>query len=185
MNDIDYIIPILKKYHTAFTNKTYPNIKTNKPDALMDIFGITTELQEKNKRYWGRELGMIWQFLVTEVCKHHCHSFKPAFRVEIYEPCDLIVGRDAIDTKYRVGSGDSGTLAKFRQNSNILKNFGFKPIILIFRDDNLPSAIKTCEYGGWTVYVGQQAFKYIERITGVNLYRLLVGLKGCFLLHRS
>lgn len=71
MNDIDYIIPILKKYHTAFTNKTYPNIKTNKPDALMDIFGITTELQEKNKQYWGRELGMIWQLLVTEVCKHH------------------------------------------------------------------------------------------------------------------
>lgn len=98
MNDIDYIIPILKKYHTAFTNKTYPNIKTNKPDALMDIFGITTELQEKHKQYWGRELGMIWQLLVTEVCKHHCHSFKPAFRVEIYEPCDLIVG----DTFYYI-----------------------------------------------------------------------------------
>jgi hypothetical protein len=39
------------------------------------------------------------------------------------EFCDLVVGNDAIDTKYRIGSGDSGTLKKFRQYGQELQDY--------------------------------------------------------------
>ena len=109
MNDANLINPILKRYYEAFKEKTYSD-ENNDTDVLMDIFGITPEQKRENRQYWGRELGMMWQLIVTEICRHHCSSFKPALRIGSDEPCDLIIGNHAIDTKYRIGSGDSGTI---------------------------------------------------------------------------
>lgn len=78
------------------------------------IFDITPELKRENRQYWGRELGMCWQRLIVELCRQTCPDFAPALHFNGDEPCDLIVGQRAIDTKYRIGSGDSGTLKKFK-----------------------------------------------------------------------
>jgi hypothetical protein len=55
----------------------------------MNAFGITQELKQENKQYWGRELGMCWQRLVTDLCKNLCTDFEPALRIGSDEPCDF------------------------------------------------------------------------------------------------
>ena len=179
MTDENYIDPILKRYYTAFKEKTY-SAENNDTDVLMDIFGITPEQKRKNRQYWGRELGMMWQLIVTEICRAHCTNFHPALKIGNDEPCDLIIGNDAIDTKYRIGSGDSGTLKKFKQYGNLLKERDYNPILLILREDNLPAAITACNHGGWTVLTGTRAFDYLFRNTGVDVYNLLKYKKGTY-----
>ena len=114
---------ILEQYQQSFTTKIYIE-ETDISDLLMEVFGITAEINRENRQYWGRELGMCWQRLVTQLCRICCAEFATALRVGGDEPCDLIVGKQAIDTKYRIGSGDSGTLKKFKSYASLLKNEG-------------------------------------------------------------
>ena len=148
----------------------------------MDIFGITPEQKRENRQYWGRELGMMWQLIVTEICRNHTSSFRSALKIGSDEPCDLIIDNYAIDTKYRIGSGDSGTLKKFKQYGKLLQNYGYNPVLLILRDDNLSAAITACVNGGWIVLTGVQAFKYLYKNTGVDVYSLLKQFRGKYLL---
>ena len=50
------------------------------------------------------------------------------------EPYDLTVGSQAIDAKYRIGSGDSGFNKKCKSNASLLKNEGYEPVLLILRE---------------------------------------------------
>ena len=168
---------ILKKYELSFSSKTYTE-ENNEYDILMDVFGITPELKRENRQYWGRELGMLWQLVVTAICAHKCSDFEPALKIGGDEPVDLRIGSDAIDTKYRIGSGDSGTLKKFKQYGAELKEMGYNPIILILRYDNLPAAITACVNGGWNVLIGDDAFNYIKNKTGIDLIEYLIKNKN-------
>jgi hypothetical protein len=87
-------------------------------------------------------------------------------------------GKDAIDTKYRIGSGDSGTLKKFKQYGARLTKSGYRPVLLMLRNDNLPAAITACINGGWTVLTGEESFKYIFKITGFDLKTWLQSRKS-------
>ena len=175
------IEPILRHYHDAFEAKTY-TAENDKSDVLMEIYGISPEQKRENRQYWGRELGMMWQRIVTELSREHCDNFQPALRIDGDEPCDLIIGRDAIDTKYRIGSGDSGTLKKFKQYGKLLSEKGYRPVLLILRDDNLPAAITACKNGGWEVLTSQDSFDYLTHKTGIDVKKLLEEEKGVFLL---
>ena len=53
----------------------------------------------------------------VEIFKHNNTNFKEAESFGADKPIDFIVGSYAIDTKYRIGSGDSRTLKKFKQYS--------------------------------------------------------------------
>ncbi len=120
-NDINKTLSnILKKYQGNFCDKVYVD-DYDSTDILMEAFGITQDLKRENKQFWGRQLGMCWQLLVVELCKNTCSDFSGALRFSGDEPCDLVLGKDAIDTKYRVGSGDSGTLKKFKNYGLLLK----------------------------------------------------------------
>jgi len=92
----------------------------------------------------------------------------------------LIIGQDAIDTKYRIGSGDSGTLKKFRQYGIRLGKAGYRPVLLILRTDNLPAAVLSCMSGGWTVITGNGSFEYLYEITGFDLQTWLKSRMGKF-----
>lgn len=181
MQDKNFINPILEKYYTSFREKTYSE-ENNDTDVLMDIYGITPEQKRENRQYWGRELGMMWQLIVSELCQHHCEEFKPALKIGSDEPCDLILGNDAIDTKYRIGSGDSGTLKKFKQYGQLLRDYGYRPVLLILREDNLSAAITACNHGGWTVLTGADAFNYLHAQTGIDVFQLLHEYKGYYAL---
>ena len=153
----------------------------------MEVFGITPDRKRENRQYWGRELGMCWQLLVTNALSHHCKDYCPAIKIGSDEPCDCCVGKDAIDTKYRIGSGDSGTLKKFKSYGALLKGRGYHPVLLIVRQDNLAAAMTACVTGGWTVLQGQPTFDYIKQLTGFNLKAWLESCKtsGEFFIARA
>lgn len=164
---------VLGQYRDSFSGKVYEE-ENNDIDILMDIFGITPTIKRENRQYWGRELGMCWQRLVVELCRQTCANFTPALRFGADEPCDLTVGNQAIDTKYRIGSGDSGTLKKFKAYAPMLREAGYEPILLIVREDNLPAAITACKVGGWTVLTGDETFQYIYKLTGFDIKAYLI-----------
>ena len=146
----------------------------------MDVFGLVPAVKRENRQYWGRELGMCWQLIVTELFREAGKTFLPGYREGADELCDLITENDAIDTKYRIGSGDSGTLKKFKQYGIRLTELGKRPILLIVRDDNLPAAIGACRTGGWTILTGAETFSYITKKTGVDLQTWLLSLGSEF-----
>ena len=174
---------ILARYQNSFTEKVYAE-ENEEHDILMDVFGISPIIKKENRQYWGRELGMCWQLLVTETCKTYCSSFKPALKVESDEPCDLIVDGYAIDTKYRIGSGDSGTLKKFKSYGTLLRTYNYEPVFLILRQDNLPAAITACQVGTWKVYTGDASFEFIQTISGFDLKSFLTEKVGEFPVYR-
>ena len=123
---------VLRAYRDSFSMKTYSE-ENDDCDPLMAVFGITPDQKRENRQYWGRELGMCWQLLVTNILSHHCKEYSPAIKIGADEPCDCCVAKDAIDTKYRIGSGDSGTLKKFKAYGKLLKDRGYRPVLIIVR----------------------------------------------------
>lgn len=170
---------ILQEYQKSFEEKVF-NDGNSEHDLLMDVFNLTPELKAENMQYWGRELGTCWQKLVVEICKIHCPNFQPALKIGNDEPCDLIVDYYAIDTKYRIGSGDSKTLKGFKQDGNKLRDLGYIPVILILRNDNLSAAITACKTGNWHIYTGDDTFSFIQQISGFDLKQFLMNIKAKF-----
>lgn len=173
---------VLRRYQSSFVEKVYSD-ENDDHDILMDAFGISPELKRENRQYWGRELGKCWESLVIEACKN-AKTYQPALKIGSDEPCDLRVNTYAIDTKYRVGSGDSGTLKKFKQYGSLLKENGYKPVFLFLRSDNLPAAITACQSGGWSIYIGKQSFDFIKKISGFDLERYLIKKAQAFPVNR-
>ncbi|MCW5312398.1 restriction endonuclease [Nostoc sp. KVJ3] len=175
---------ILCKYQKSFSDKVYGD-ENDEYDILMNIFSLTPETKRENAQYWGRELGMCWQSIVIEMCKYNCLDFKPALRINDDEPCDLRVGNYAIDTKYRLGSGDSGTLKKFRANGNLLIERGYTPTLVILRNDNLRAAINACVGGNWQVLRGQESMDFIHQISGIDIKAFLENNAGKYTVGRN
>ena len=177
---------IVTKYQQSFSEKIYKE-ENDDYDLMMDVFGISPDLKRENRQYWGRELGMCWQMIVTKLCEHRCKDFGPALKFGADEPCDLTVGKYAIDTKYRIGSGDSGTLKKFKSYGPLLIKNGYQPIFLIVRNDNLPAAITACGAGQWEVKTGETTYEFLEKLTEFNIKEWLINnsKKGQFLRKNS
>lgn len=171
----DKLKAVIRSYHGSFTSKVYSD-ENDDHDVLMDVFGLVPAVKRENRQYWGRELGMCWQLIVTELFRAAGKGFQRGYKEGADELCDLIAEKDAIDKKYRVGSGDSGTLKKFKQYGSRLTELGMRPVLLIVRDDNLSAAIGACNTGGWTVLTGAATFSYIMEKTGVDLKTWLSSL---------
>lgn len=164
---------IIIDYEKKFKEKIFQD-SPKYSDFFMKKYNITNELKKQNMQYWGRELGMLWQKLVVEIFKTlKPNEFKPAIKYGNDEPYDLQYKKYAIDTKYRCGSGDSGTLKKFKQYGRFIKEMGMTPIVLLFRTDNLNAAITAFKTGGWLVKEGDEAFDFILNETGYNLREYL------------
>lgn len=103
------LIFILEQYGKSFSAKAFSE-ESPEEDDLMLVFGLTQLIKVENKQYWGRELGMCWQRLIIELCRQTNGNYGLPIREGADEICDLTIAQDAIDTKYRIGSGDSGTL---------------------------------------------------------------------------
>ena len=159
---------ILQQYSKSFAGKVFSE-ESSEDDDLMLVFALTQTIKSQNRQYWGRELGMCWQLLVTELCKQTCDNFRGPVTEGKDQLCDLVVGSDAIDTKYRIGSGDSGTLKKFVRYGLRLRELSYRPVVLILRRDNLPAAIAACVTGGWTVMSGDETYHYLQDITGFDM----------------
>ena len=163
---------ILANYQGSFGAKTFLE-ETTQTDLLMDVFGLTQEIKSGNKQYWGRELGKCWERLIIATFRALVPDWTPGINDKGEEICDLTGKGDAIDAKYRVGSGDSGTLGKFRRNAVKLLEMDLRPVMLILRGDNLPAAMSACASGGWVVIVGDDSFTYLRERTGFDLEQWL------------
>lgn len=168
----DGLDKILRQYQGSFSEKVY-NSENEDHDLLMDAFDISPARKRENRQYWGRELGMCWQLLVTEVCRISCSGFGGAVKFGADEPYDLTVGKYAIDTKYRIGSGDSGTLKKFKSYGPFLKEKGYEPKLVIVREDNLQAAITACQVGEWNITTGKASYNFIREISGFDIEEYL------------
>lgn len=176
MNEVDSaLIQVIEHYAESFGAKQH-GPENEDCDILMDAFGISPERKRENRQYWGRELGMCWQRLVTALFQCTVPGYADPPRDGLDELADLRADNDVIDTKYRIGSGDSGTLKKFREYGRTLRSEGYNPIMLIVREDNLPAAISACQSGGWQIYTGAATFNYIESKTGIDLLAWLQNL---------
>jgi hypothetical protein len=90
---------VLRFYQQTFSDKEFSDADSA-PDLLMEAFGITPSLKAANRQYWGRELGMCWQRLCSNLCAVHCgQRYGPPIRIGGDEPCDFQVDQMAIDTK--------------------------------------------------------------------------------------
>jgi hypothetical protein len=156
---------ICVQYRSSF--KLHVSPKHNEDsDLLADMFNISQADKRENRQYWGRELGMCWQRIITEVFRTLTpKDFKPPRKFGADEPFDLQYKSYAVDTKYRIGSGDAGTLKKFKQYGELLIAEGMKPVQLILRQDNLPAAIQAIKVGGWDARIEQDCFDWIETHT--------------------
>ncbi|SFC78485.1 hypothetical protein [Flavobacterium phragmitis] len=172
----DKLKDVLNKYSENFSEKIYVDSYDN-TDLLMNAFGITQELKSENKQYWGRELGKCWESLLRNLFETTCKDYMPPSRFGKDEPVDFFVGNDAIDAKYRVGSGDSKTLKGFESYGKMLINEGYRPVFLFLRTDNLPSALSKMDKGGWVRYSSDETFEYIKGKTNFDLKEWLLKLE--------
>jgi hypothetical protein len=173
---------VLAQYQAAFRDKEFADVESDS-DVLMEVFGITPTLKESNRQYWGRELGMCWQRLCATLCAEKTGDrYQPPVRVGADEPYDFRVDDLAIDTKYRVGSGDAGTLKKFKANGRALAEAGLTPTLVILRDDNLAAAMTACRAGGWDIRTGDNAFELLKGLTEVDLREWLASRRGMFVI---
>jgi hypothetical protein len=173
---------ILQDYQESFSSKEYPD-ENNEIDILMEIFDISPETKRQNRQYWGRELSTCWRKLVIEIC-HHCSDYKSAVNLGKDELYHLVIGEYAVCTKYRIGSGDAGTLKKFKADADKIIKLGFKPLLLILRNDNLNSALLACASGGWKIITGKNALDFIKDVSEFDLESFIITRKGKFKITR-
>jgi len=167
---------IFDKYKDSFSKKKISTINTE-DDLIMKAFGKKQADVDINKQYWNREFGKYFEYTVVKVFELTHDEFKPGLRLGADEVCDLIIGDVAIDVKYRVGSGDSGTLKKFKQYGKLLKDKGYKPMMLFLRDDNLKSAVTAINKGGWIIKSDEAMFDYILKESGFDLKSFLINIR--------
>ncbi|WP_104689735.1 restriction endonuclease [Helicobacter felis] len=172
------IIGILRQYRNSFLQKEFKN-KHYDSDILMDFFNITPEMTAKNTQYWNRELGMVWELVTKELLSSN-KLFAPPESVDFGSdrPVDYFIDKIAVDTKYRMGSGDSGTLKKFKAYGEMLRSREYEPVFLILRDDNLPAALTAAKSGGWKVLIKHEAYNFIIDHGGIDIVAYLAHLKA-------
>lgn len=161
---------ILGRFARKFREKEFSEEDASS-DLLMDLLGVCPEKKVLHKQYFSRELGGCWEGLLKEARKKGA-SEVPYFFPRHGDPdwpCDIVSGTDCIDAKYRVGSGDNGTKKNLIANAREIGVSGHRPVLLIFRDDNRQSSLKPLEAGGWTTFIGDEAFEYVLQNFGFDL----------------
>lgn len=167
----------LSRYRSSFADKVFEE-KIAKSDPLMEVFGLTPEEKSKNPQYWGRELGKMWELLVLDICLHHTISATRPSDGDERQPCDVVVDGIGLETKYRSGSGDTNFQKKIRSSGKVLAETGLQPILLFFRDDNLPQVLGTARRSGWLFYQGEQTFDFIRDRFAFDIAAYLRSRKG-------
>jgi hypothetical protein len=148
-------------------------------DLLMEAFGISPVQLQSHSQYWSRQLGMCFERLVRAACEHRSECRLP-LRTGGREPWDLEFGQEAWELKYRLGSGDAGTLSRLADNAGLARERGLAPVLLILRSDSLRAATARAAAGGWEVVCGERALAHVRRRSGFDLHAWLAEQAGRF-----
>lgn len=167
---------ILGRFARGFREKEFERESLDS-DILMELLDVDPMLKVRHKQYFSRELGACWESLLKEA-RRKGGVASPYFfpdKGDRQWPCDIVSGMDCIDAKYRVGSGDNGTKKNLVANANEISASGYRPVLLILREDNRKSSLRPLELGGWTTFIGKEAFEYAEEAFGFDLEGYLEG----------
>jgi hypothetical protein len=98
---------------------------------------------------------------------------------------DCLLGKDAIEIKWRDATTDGDHITKEHTRIQAIKSHGFRPIRVMFYYPNREQAIriqetlKTTYKGiGGLYFSGDDAWKYLQEKTSVDLFRILEDLAG-------
>ena len=179
----DQIKYILLDYQSKFSSKIYS--QDNKDyDLLMDAFGISPKLKLENKQYWGRELGACLEKIMKTRMSKNIHYEEPIKEKSGREPYDFQFKDRAVDVKYRIGSGDAGTIKKWTENAKDIIELGLNPTLLILREDNLESTISACRRAGWDIFIGEEFYEFSKKEMDFNLKKYLKSIKSEYQIKR-
>jgi len=100
---------------------------------------------------------------------------------------DCLLGKDAIEIKWRDATTDGDHITKEHTRIQAIKSHGFRPIRVMFYYPNREQAIriqetlKTTYKGiGGLYFSGDDAWKYLQEKTSVDLFRILEDLAGAY-----
>ena len=180
MNE-DKLDHYLESYYNSFFKKAHtPDNFSTLHDVLMDVYGVTPKQKHESSQFWGRQLGALWQKLVSAVFEQSSlvQNYTGPIRItdndgKLDEPADLSGNGYAIDTKYRIGSGDAKFIKQTEKNAAILNSMNLKPVLLILRIDSLANPIRAAKSAGWQILEGIDSFDFIKEQTGYDLYNYL------------
>jgi len=93
---------------------------------------------------------------------------------------DCLIGNDAIEIKWRDATTDGDHITKEHTRIKVIKAHGFNPVRVMFYYPNRDQAIriqetiKTVYQGvGGQCYMGDEAWSYIQKRTGIDLKAIL------------
>ena len=179
----EHIKDILLDYQVRFSNKIYSQ-DNNDYDLLMDAFGISPKLKLENMQYWGRELGACLEKVMKTRMSKSKHYENPIKEKSGREPYDFQFRDRAIDVKYRIGSGDAGTIKKWTENAKDIIELGLQPTLLILREDSLESTVSACRRAGWDIYAGEEFYNFSKNRLDFNLKKYLKSIKAEYQIKR-
>lgn len=147
----------------------------------MELLGVTNEMKKRHPQRCGKLLGETWQKVVTAYLDIYSPSgIGDAVRFDTRRPTDVVVDSVAIDTKYRFGSGDNNTITHLVETSRSLRALGYRPVMIILRDDSLRGALNRFRLAGWEVAEANNAFDVLADLCrrAPRLDELLIDLRN-------
>lgn len=98
---------------------------------------------------------------------------------------DCLVGNRAYEIKWKDATTDGDHVKKEQKRVRIIKEAGYIPIRIMFFEPNRTQAISIqaklknlYEEIDGEYYAGEDAWNYMQRVTGINLKKLFQNLKG-------
>lgn len=158
-------------------------------DEVMMVHEMTPDIKHTQLNVMNGHLGRTFEDIARLFLFEHSPDYGPAIhhlakieggsgetRLEI---CDMQCGRDGIDTKYSVNSNEGAHNNRLARAATILREeYGMRPIMPIFRPNNLPEPIKFLKNNGWRVLEGDAAIQYFTDLTGVCFKTYLSSFAG-------
>lgn len=154
--------------------------------GVSDVEGDQIDIYQNKGRFLYKYAG---SFLEEAALICFKHAYPNAQKVKIANPfggtpktfeIDCLVGMDAHELKWRDATTDGDHINKECRRVNAIKSYEYTPIRVMFYEpqrtqaQKIQSKLQTMyeELGG-KYYSGENAWKYIENYTGVNLHEIL------------
>jgi len=192
------IVSLARKHKQLLKEKTLSRVEEMAFDdpgheMIYRCFGVSLEegrnidLYQNKGRLLYRAAGTFLE-QATKICLEAafpgCASVripnKDGTRPKMFEIDCLVNGVDALEIKWRHSTTDGDHILKEHLKAQTIAEFGYKPIRVMFFQPNrtqsirIQRAIATLYTGlGGEYYAGTDAWDYVERRTGIDLYGII------------
>ena len=196
--DKQYLLEIISKYKETLHRKIEERKKEMESDntehylmyhalGFSDEEGYEIDFQQNVGRFLYKYAGSMLEELVIS-CLMETY---PGARSKVRIPntidssprtveIDCLIGSEAFEIKWKDATTDGDHIKKEQKRIQIIKEFGYKPIRLMFFNPNREQAIRKqaqirqlYEEIGGEYYSGDDAWEYLKSSTGIDLKSLM------------